>query len=283
MSNQDIFIFEYISGGGFNKVNIPSSLLCEGFSMLRSLIMDFNQLSFDISTLIDERIQFLSSYLRTENIVTVKSTDSFNQRFSNMVKSSKLCLIIAPEFSNILYNLTEKALKSNCILLSQNLKLIEIGTSKIKNYNYFIKQKLPSPRTYKFDLYEDEIKIKLLIKDEMIRFPLIIKPEDGVGGEDIHIVKSNDSLNFIIKYLKEKKERSRYVIQNYVKGVDLSATLLGTANNKNKDSCYCKLLSINRQSVNFSQKRHNSEYLGGYTPYELGKPLKKKIYSYLEK
>ena len=36
-----IFIFEYVSGGGFNKDEIPISLFCEGFGMLVALIKYF--------------------------------------------------------------------------------------------------------------------------------------------------------------------------------------------------------------------------------------------------
>ncbi len=41
MMKNRIFIFEFVSGGGFNKIEIPISLFCEGYGMLRSIIMDF--------------------------------------------------------------------------------------------------------------------------------------------------------------------------------------------------------------------------------------------------
>ena len=53
MSNNRIFIFEFVSGGGFNQVDIPNSLFCEGYGMLKSIITDFKALNFEISTLLD--------------------------------------------------------------------------------------------------------------------------------------------------------------------------------------------------------------------------------------
>jgi len=48
MMKKRIFIFEFVTGGGFNRVNIPISLFCEGFGMLRSIIKDFKSLGFEI-------------------------------------------------------------------------------------------------------------------------------------------------------------------------------------------------------------------------------------------
>ena len=45
MVNQKIFIFEFVSGGGYNKVDIPLSLFCEGYAMLRTTIEDKLSLS----------------------------------------------------------------------------------------------------------------------------------------------------------------------------------------------------------------------------------------------
>ena len=68
MSKKKIFIFEFLCGGGFNKVNIPSSLFSEGFGMLRSIVSDFKAQDFEIKTMLDYRAQFLSEFLQTDEI-----------------------------------------------------------------------------------------------------------------------------------------------------------------------------------------------------------------------
>ncbi len=51
----DIFIFEYISSGGFN--NASRSLLSEGFGMLTALINDFAEMGFKINLIIDIKLK----------------------------------------------------------------------------------------------------------------------------------------------------------------------------------------------------------------------------------
>ncbi len=76
MRKKTLFIFEYVSGGGFNQMEIPSSLFCEGYGMLKSLILDFKKLNFKISTLLEHRIFFLSSYLKADNIKETRVEDN---------------------------------------------------------------------------------------------------------------------------------------------------------------------------------------------------------------
>ena len=71
MKKSRIFVFEFVSGGGFNKIEIPPSLFCEGFAMLKSIITDFNEIGFEVNTLLDYRINWLTQYLKTNYIVQV--------------------------------------------------------------------------------------------------------------------------------------------------------------------------------------------------------------------
>jgi len=107
MMKDTIFIFEYVSGGGFNKARIPISLFSEGFGMLRSIIIDFNFLDMEIYTLLDYRISSLATILSVEHLKIIGEKDNFIKIFSDLVKLCKYIFIIAPESDNILYNLTD--------------------------------------------------------------------------------------------------------------------------------------------------------------------------------
>jgi predicted ATP-grasp superfamily ATP-dependent carboligase len=283
MIDQDVFIFEFVSGGGFNSVDIPSSLLCEGYAMLRSLINDFYEFGFNIKTLLDERMRFYSTYLKSDKILLVKSTDSFIKRFSNMLKDNSYCFLIAPEFSNILYNLTKLAIKENNILLSQNLQFIKKGTSKVENYNYFKTNGLPTPKTYGINLNEAENLVKKLYKNGKINFPLIIKPIDGAGAENLHKVSSIGTLKPLISQIEKEKDLSKILIQEFVDGIDLSASILGQKNLTKHNEFICKLLSLNFQKIVIKNKSGSTEYLGGYTPYRRKKSLTETIQNYIDK
>ncbi|MEJ2279885.1 MAG: ATP-grasp domain-containing protein [Candidatus Lokiarchaeota archaeon] len=282
MNSQEIFIFEYISGGGFNRIQIPSSLLCEGYSMLRSLISDFSKVGFKIKTLLDKRIEFLSSFLDADKILSVSSKENFITKFSQMLNETTYCFIIAPEFSKILYNLTKKALKSKSILLSQNVKAIKLGSSKFVTFDYFKKKRLPTPRTFKFNVRDGIFEIEKLFREGKIKFPFIIKPDEGVGAENVFLVQSTNSLTYIFNHLEDILKDNKYVVQEYIDGIGLSGSILGIKNTQRITKSRCKLLSINFQNISFKDEFHDSEYLGGYTPYDVEESLKKKIRIYLK-
>jgi len=148
MLNQKIFIFEFVSGGGYNKVDIPSSLFCEGYAMLRTTIEDFKKLGFQIIVLLDNRIEFLSQYLKADIIELVNKNDDYIKVYTDCVKESSYCFIIAPEFSNILYNLTKIAKDYKKTVLSVDLEGIKLGSSKLKTYKFFLENKVNTPQTY---------------------------------------------------------------------------------------------------------------------------------------
>ena len=94
MSKNTIFIFEFISGGGFNQIKIPTSLFCEGFGMLRSIIIDFKALDFEVSTIIDNRIFFLSNFLQADIVKKVNKNDEYIKIFKEMVNKCKFIYYI---------------------------------------------------------------------------------------------------------------------------------------------------------------------------------------------
>ena len=139
MNRDKVFIFEFIAGGGFNRDDMPSSLFCEGFGMLRSIIADFKAISFQIITLLDYRISSFSRYLKAEIINLVNADEDYLKKFKECVKKCEYCLIIAPEFSNILLNLTKIVKDNDKTILSVDLEGIKLGSSKMKTYDFFIK------------------------------------------------------------------------------------------------------------------------------------------------
>ncbi len=281
MANQKIFIFEFVSGGGYNKVDIPSSLISEGYAMLRTTIGDFKKLGFQIITLLDIRIEFLSQYLKADKIELVKKIDDYIKIYTDCIKESSYCFIIAPEFSNILYNLTKIAKDNKKTVLSVDLEGICLGTSKLITYNFFLENKVNTPQTYaipfkkKFDL--DFV----LQKFTTLRRPIIIKPEDGVGSESIFYFETKAQIIHFFEDSNEKLDLSRnYILQEYIDGEDLSASIINSVCSKKPETMNLIILSINAQNVKFKDSVNDSIYLGGFTPvadYELLKNSLEKI------
>ncbi|MFX1259295.1 MAG: ATP-grasp domain-containing protein [Promethearchaeota archaeon] len=263
MYKNKIFIFEFVSGGGFSQVEIPISLFCEGYGMLRSIIADFKSLNFEISTLLDYRGISYKNFLKADIIKRVKANEDYLIKFKEEVKKSEYCFIIAPEFSGILYNLTKIVKDNNKKILSEDLDGIKLGTSKLETYEFFKACKVNTPSTFLISKKKKNFNLDSLIqKFKQLNCPIIIKPEDGVGAENLFYFENEKQ---ITKFFKDSNERldikRNYILQEFIEGRDLSISLIGTSNNP-------IVLSINTQHLNIKNINRESEYLGGSSPAE---------------
>lgn len=271
MNKNVIFIFEFISGGGLNKVPIPISLFCEGFGMLRSITSDFKALGYEIHTMLDSRVFFLSEFLQADNIRKVDNFDNYITIFKNLVNNCKYAFIIAPETSKILYNLTKIVKNYDRIILSTNLRGIKYGTSKISTYKIFKKKNILTPKTYLIPLKNKSLNKDFILHTfKELESPIVIKPKDGVGAESIHYFENESQiLNFLMSRNARIENRRKFILQEFIEGRDLSISLIGTPHT---DPI---ILSVNFQYIDI--KSIKSEYIGGYAPLENCKDIIQKL------
>jgi len=279
MNKNTLFVFEFISGGGFNKINIPSSLFCEGFGMLKSIISDFKVLDFEIISILDYRASFLTKFLQADRIRIVNPEDNYLLLFKKVLEECSYCFIIAPESSNTLYNLTKLVKKSNKELLSASLKCIHQSTSKIKVFKFLSKNKIPTPRTYRIPSTRRKLDVDFILKKfKNLNCSIIIKPEDGVGAESIYYFeRENEILNFFRDFNKQLTLDRHYIMQEFINGRDLSLSLLGFSHVPKSQIPKPIILSINTQNVKINNQGAISEYLGGTTPVEKIEGLIEKV------
>ncbi len=289
MSKNLILVFEFVSGGGFGKKNITSSLFCEGFGMLKTIISDFKMLNFEISTLLDYRVFFLSRFLQADIVKKVNANDNYLKLFKKLVKECKYAFIIAPESSNILYKLTKIVKKFDKKILSMNLKAITQSTSKTKTYKFFQKNEIPTPKTYEIPYKRKSLDLEFIIqKFNRLKCPIIIKPDDGVGAEQIYYFEREDQIKFFFRDYKDSVGHDRkYILQEFIEGKDLSVSLIGSPPLIDSQISNPLILSVNSQDINIKNQNNNSEYYGGSVPVEnykelikfLAKNFKKKDFS----
>ncbi len=279
MINQKIFIFEFVSGGGYNQVDIPSSLFCEGYAMLRTIIEDFKKLGFQITTLLDIRIDFLSQYLKVDKIKLVRKNDDYIKVYTDCLNECIYCFIIAPEFSKHLYKLTQIAKDLKKKILSIDLNGVWLGTSKLETYKYFIANKVNTPKTYKIPLKGGEMDVDFILqKFDQLGSSIIMKPEDGAGSELLFHFTTKDQILQLFERPKAKLDTARsYIVQEYIDGDDLSISIINRTNPEKTDAMDQIILSLNTQNVQNLDPNKDSLYLGGYTPVENYKVLRNKF------
>jgi predicted ATP-grasp superfamily ATP-dependent carboligase len=268
MRKKNLFIFEYVSGGGFNQMQIPSSLFCEGYGMLRSIILDFKKLNFKISTLLDHRIIFLASYLKADSIKETRVEDNYIELFNVEVKKCDYCFIIAPESSNILYELTKIVRDNNKKILSIDLDGIELGSSKFTCYEYFKASSVNTPQSFIIPIKKDTLDLDFIIrKYNQLNCPIIVKPDDGVGAESIFYFNSENQIhNFFTSQSNLIDSERNYILQEFIEGEDLSISLIAHKDLLEKFDKNHQILAINSQYININNEKAKSEYFGGYTP-----------------
>lgn len=279
MLKQDIFIFEFVSGGGFNQIETPSSLFCEGFAMLRTIIEDFKNLGFHITTLLDSRIEFLSRYMKADVIKSVQSEENYLKKYTDCVRDSNYCFLIAPEFSSILYDLTSIIRKNKKKLLSIDLNGVKIGASKFETYKFFLANKINTPQSYVIPIDNSVLDLDFILqKFDSLNTPIIIKPDDGVGSESIfYFKKKNDIIQFFESSVKLLDTKRKFILQEYVEGDPMSVSIINNQPIEKSRGGGLKILSINAQYLQITDPTKNSAYFGGSTPVEHFEQLKIQI------
>lgn len=279
MINQKIFVFEFSSGGGFNQVEIPPSLFCEGYAMLRTIIADFRKLGFQIFTLLDFRINFLSQYLEADKIKLVRKNDDYIKVYTDCLNECTYCFIIAPEFSSHLYNLTKIAKDNSKIILSIDLDGIVLGAHKLETYKFFMVNNASTPKTYHIPFKENNFDLQFVLqKFDELECPIIIKPEDGVGSESVFYFETKEQIIKFFECINEKIDVFRkYILQEYIDGEDLSMSIINSINPENPETMNLVILSINAQNVQNIDSNKDSLYLGGFTPVENYKVLRNRF------
>ncbi|QQY79131.1 carbamoyl-phosphate synthase large subunit [Keratinibaculum paraultunense] len=102
----------------------------------------------------------------------------------------------------------EKFNKTGTILILSDKKIIEIFNDKWESYRFFIENGIDTPMTYK----------KQGVKD--FNFPLIIKPINGAGSQNVFKVDNKKELSFFIDYIENP------IIQEYIKGTEYTIDVL---------------------------------------------------------
>ena len=284
MFSQKIFIFEFVSGGGFNQVEIPSSLFCEGYAMLRTIIEDFKNLGFHITTLLDSRIKFLSLYMKADIIKSVELEEDYLQKYTTCVRNSDYCFVIAPEFSNVLYNLTKIVKKNNKKLLSIDLNGIKLGASKLETYRFFIENEINTPKSYSIPFNGNILDLDFILqKFDQINSSIVIKPDDGVGSELIfYFEKKDEILHFFESSNKITNTNRKYILQEYIEGDPMSVSIINDQPLGKLVENGPKILSINAQNLQITDPTMDSAYLGGFTPVDQFEQLKAQIENILK-
>lgn len=228
----NILVHEYVSGGGWPDPDLSSGLMAEGLAMLRAILTDFK--SWGGATVITTRDTRLADVpLPADSIINLDPSNHY-AALEQLTGQCSAALIIAPESGCILERLSTLALRQGARLLGCSPESIATAANKWDCFLLFSKAGLETPDTWLVDVD------KARETAEQIGFPLIIKPVDGVDCEGVCLIR--DSPSFLLALEHNMLHKKNILIQRYIEGQHVSASLLISENNS-----IC--LSLNKQSI----------------------------------
>ncbi|MGZ8152576.1 MAG: ATP-grasp domain-containing protein [Methylovulum sp.] len=204
-----ILVFEYITGGGFNKQELPDSLAREGCLMLEALLDNLSELEdTELVLMLDWR--FIKLIARSEiNVVVIESEHDSHEKFFHLAQQCDAIWPIAPEFDGILQTLCQGVESLGKILLTSPATAVALTANKFNVYQHLCQQAIATVATR--------------IVNADLRYSSgewIIKPIDGVGCADSYLI--NDSQDFA----RISKHNGEYIIQPHIQGKKTSLSCL---------------------------------------------------------
>ncbi|MCJ7762351.1 ATP-grasp domain-containing protein [Candidatus Bathyarchaeota archaeon] len=255
-----LLVYEHVSGGGYAEKPIPVSILSEGFSMLRTLVVDFKAAGHSVSTVLDSRLAALNPPISADYTVPVSSFRAAERTIQKLSESVDATYLIAPESNQVLQSLVASMEQAGVPSLNCRANAIGNVSDKAAMLQCVKERELSTPATVIVSAVADVAEIKQTICGSL-GFPLVVKPVDGVGCAGLSIVNSEQQVvDAVAKAISESSSKY-FMAQELIHGVAVSVSLLAT------DSDVLPV-SLNKQDVSLMPPEATSAYNGGQVPFD---------------
>ena len=210
-----ILVFEYITGGGFNKQNLPEALLAEGCLMLQALLDDLRRYAqlgheLEVMVMLDERVNTLIDTSGMQ-VVFISPEQNTTDEFTRLAQHCEAIWPIAPEFDGILQDLCQTVADLNKLLLTSSAQVVTLTGDKWQCYQHLKQHHIATVPTRLFtgvDQYEGDSST------------WVVKPLDGVGCIDSYILTDRED------FMAMQTRSGRYIIQPQLAGQTTSLSCL---------------------------------------------------------
>lgn len=203
-----LLIFEYITGGGFNKQELPDSLADEGRLMLQALLDNLAGISgIEPVVMLDSRV---TGSINTAGINTliIKPEHNSHEEFARLAHYCDAVWPIAPEFDGILQALCQTVELMGKLLLTSPVGAVAITGNKFYTWLHFNQHQIAT------------IPTRLLDTVSYSAGEWIIKPVDGVGCGDSYLIVDRQDFELMSTRI------GRYIIQPHIAGKKTSLSCL---------------------------------------------------------
>lgn len=210
-----IFIYEFVTGGGWGRYSTPPrSLVSEGREMVRAIASDFREITgVSLTLFADARFEPVLPPDTDLRVLKVTSGEYERGAFRREVEKSDAVVLIAPE-------LDEQLIDRSAVVEELGGRLFVLPHSVIKNASDKSKTALlleqhgiPTPRTASM-FPEDRY-------PTFLRFPIVVKPLFGCGSIGVEKLYSPEQKPFESALGDEP-----FLCQEFVPGISASIAIL---------------------------------------------------------
>ncbi|UCH04464.1 MAG: ATP-grasp domain-containing protein [Candidatus Thorarchaeota archaeon] len=244
-----VFVYEHITAGGLAEERWDLSFAAQGFAMLSSLARSLNHAGHEIIVAFDSRINemLIPKSARRER---VSSSSDWSEVVDSLSEDADSAIVIAPEDEGILTDVLAKIRADGLDVVGPETETSAICSDKVRCTELYSDLSLPVPTTVSANLD------RILDKSSEIDYPAVLKPAVSSGAIHTSRVSNEAELESLVDHLKGSLRSPRFVLQEFVEGVDSSVSLL-----VNDGQTY--VLSVNRQNVSLGRAGSISGYHGG--------------------
>lgn len=222
-----ILVFEYITGGGFNRQELSESLAHEGRLMLQALLDNLRSLAgqrSDVSVVVmlDDRVNGSINTAGFDTVIIGPEQDS-HEEFARLALCCDAIWPIAPEFDGILEALCQTVELSGKLLLTSPARAVALTGNKLKTYQHFRQHHIATVPTRLFtgEAWDNRYLPGLGSVGPTRKIgQWLVKPVDGVGCADSYILTERHHFE------QMHAQTGRYVIQPHIQGKKTSLSCL---------------------------------------------------------
>lgn len=227
-----VLIFEYITGGGFNREPLPSGLVREGRLMLQALLKNFQSIgSVKLTLMLDSRLTDTLNITNVD-IQAITPDADVSAVFQRLLLQHDAAWPIAPEFDGILQNLCAAVAAHHKILLAPDAAAVALAGNKYLTYQRLIQHPIATVPT----------QLASQTDFSQTTGEWLIKPIDGAGCGD----------SFISHGLSPdmaEAGKAQFIVQPHLQGEKTSLSCLF----KHGQSW---VLAVNQQRFEIYQQRY---------------------------
>lgn len=219
-----VFIFEYVTGGGYAGSSMVPSLAAEGDLMLGAVVRDLLQVDeVEVCVCRDRRLELPGLPIDVDWVDL-----DWRASWARCLHDADAVLPIAPETNGVLEYLCREVEIAGKVLLNSSSAAVAVATCKQETLDRLATAGVPVVPSWRADRLPP-----------MDLRTLVVKPDDGVGCQGIRLISSERALS---DFLGGQERLSDWLVQPYVEGQSASLSLLVGAD------CVC-VLGSNRQRV----------------------------------